>query len=387
MRAILAILATLLVIGIAFWALQSGDAEVAPPSNESDVIEEAPTTKPETAQSVRAQLDAKPEPSTALNEPARKSEPQHQPTTPTATESAATVELRVRDVVTQQPIESYRWRFIQDRSIERGESNSSVTALTLPNRAVGDLLIEADGMQPFTQTRLTVPAIDESKMLLDVFLTPSATAAGIKLIVKKRDNQPVTHVRVDAFQINDQNRGSAWQLGQPLWARRTSAEDGIYELPPLPPGSYGILLVATNPDGGLLPLQPFRRIFTLNGTNGFLEDIPLDEACALQLRLLAPNGQPFDPKLHGDTTIRLNPVGQIGLDRKWTTARRPDANGQAIGTVSELNRVPGPGLIWLDEPTAPGAYQLEVSVNGTQRVSQTLLLRNNERQLETVYVH
>lgn len=383
MRAILAIFALLILSGAAFWALQSDGVVIAPPSNGPDGKKELQHANANPAQAERDQLPVASKPEIT---PPPSNDTQTQQNAAVVLTPEATVVLTVRDVVTRQPIETFRWRFVQPRTQERGESTSSVAELMLPRRAIGDLMVEADGMQPSTNKQLVLPAENEPKLLLDVFLTPSATAAGIKLIVKRLNNRPVAHVRVDAFEINAGTRDTAWQLGQPLWARRTAAEDGIYELPPLPPGEYGILLVATSPEGALLPLQPFRRTFVLNGSNGFLEDVPLEEACALQLQLLNSNSQPFDPKIHGNVTVSLNPVGQTGLQRKWTTARPPDASGKVIGTISEANRVPGPGLIWLDEPIPPGAYLLEIFIDGNQRVSQTLLLRGNERQLETIYV-
>jgi hypothetical protein len=383
MRAILAVLALLISSGAAYWVLQGDGSGVAPPSNDLETEDEQRIDNADPALADRVQVPNQPK---ADSQPAPKQEPESQPETPVPASSETTVVVTVRDVVTRQPIEAFRWRFVQPLTMERGESTSSVAELALPRRAIGDLLVEADGMQPYTKKRCAIPAENEPKLLLDVFMTPSATAAGIKLLVKRLDNQPVTNVRVDAFELNASNRDTAWQLGQPLWARRTAAEDGVYELPPLPPGEYGILLVATSKEGVLLPLMPFRRTFALNGSNGFLEDVPLEEACALQLQLLETNSQPFDPKVHGNVTISLNPVGQTGLQRKWTTTTKPNAAGKVLGTVSEANRVPGLGPIWLDEPIAPGSYLLEIFINGDPRVSRTLLLRQNERQQETIYV-
>ncbi|MGK0156540.1 MAG: hypothetical protein ACI9SE_003509 [Neolewinella sp.] len=392
MRAILAVFAILILSGAAYWALQDDGAGVAPPSNDEENEAQQPRGKAGPAHADRAQVVMQP-PAKANASPSNGTPNNQSPSQAEISVVAIpfpTVALTVRDIVTRQAIETFRWRFVQPRSMQRGESTSSVVELALPRRAIGDLLVEAEGMQPFTKKQFAIPAENEPKLLLEVFLTPVATAAGITLLVKRLDNQPVADVRVDAFEIDAAKRDTAWQLGQPLWSRRTAAEDGIYQLPPLPPGEYGILLVATSPEGELLPLLPFRRTFVLNGSNGFLEDVPLEEACALQLQLLEINRQPFNPKDHGNVTISLNQPGQTGLQRKWTTNATPNATGQVTtkitGTISEANRVPGPGLIWLDEPIAPGRYLLEIFINGDPRVSQTLLLRHNERQLETIYV-
>ena len=383
MRALLAVFAVILLGGAAYWALLDNGSDVAPPSNDSELDGDGQNGNVDHERVDRDQVIEEPD---TLAPPPPAEDPETQPDTPDPDAPDATVTLAVFDVVPRKPIDAFRWRFVQQSSQQRGESTDSVAELALPRRAVGDLLIEAAGMQAFTKKQITIPAENAPNLLLDVFLTPATTAAGITLMAKNLDNQPIPNVRVDAFQINDQNRETAWQLGQPLWARSTAAEDGVYALPTLPPGEYGILLVATSATGELLPLAPFRRIFVLNGSNGFLEDVPLEEACALRLELLETNGQPFDPKVHGNVTISLNPIGQTGLQRKWTTNRKPNASGEVTGTVSAANVVPGPGLIWLDEPTAAGSYLLEIFINGDPRVNQTLLLRGNEVQTEQIYV-
>ena len=225
MRAILAVFALLILSGAAYWALQSDGPAIAPPSNSPDGTKELRHANADPAQAERDQVLAPPKPELT---PPPSNDTQTQQNEAVAPAPQATVVLTVRDVVTRQPIETFRWRFVQPRALARGESTSSVAELVLPRRAIGDLMVEADGMQPFTKKQLVLPAENEPTLLVDVFLTPSATAAGIKLIVKRLDNQPVAHVRVDAFEINAGTRDTAWQLGQPLWARRTAAEDGIY---------------------------------------------------------------------------------------------------------------------------------------------------------------
>ncbi|MCK5943483.1 MAG: hypothetical protein KAI24_15990, partial [Planctomycetes bacterium] len=189
------------------------------------------------------------------------------------------------------------------------------------------------------------------------------------------------HVRVDAFELTDDNRDLAWQLGRSLWSRRAESGSGTFELPQLPPGEFGVQVVAVTPAGRPRPLAPWRRTFALTGSNGFVEHVQLEPACALQLDLVEPNGDAFDPAVHGNVTVTLNGVAERGIQRRWTAAA---ADGK--GQVTELDRVPGRSPIWLAAPTDPGNYLLEVFVNGDPRVSQQLTLRP-EAQTERVTVY
>ena len=106
----------------------------------------------------------------------------------------------------------------------------------------------------------------------------------------------------------------------------------------------------------------------MTGSNGFVEHVALEEACALRLDLLEPNGAPFDPAVHGNVTITLNRAGELAVQRKWSAQ---DADGHF---VTALDHVPAAGTCWPSEPVAPGTYLLEVFVNGDPRVHRTLVL-------------
>jgi len=373
MRAVLPILAAVILAVLAYTFLTK-EPQVAPPGEDPRQTQPAQPSAPQPAAAERQNVT----PTTAAedDQPAAPQAPAaEQPVPPPAD---LTLVLNVRDVVTRAPIEAFRWRFVQRGDILRGESAAGVAELALPRSRIGDLLIEADGMQPFAKKALQTPGVNQPTTHLDVFLTPAPSGQGITLMVKDLDRRPIQNVRVDAFKLNT-NQDIGWDLGQPLWARRADAADGTYQLPPLAPGDYGILLVATDADGNLLPLAPYRQTFTLTGSNGFLEDVPLEPACALRLDLLDANGAPFDPKVHGTTSIRLNQTGQTGIQRKWT------AKAEANGTVSQADVAAGPAPIWLDQPVAPGSYLLEIAVNNAPRISQVLLLRP-EQQTETIYI-
>lgn len=385
MRVSIAVCLAAIILGAVYLSLQAGVAIDVPPAYEvpsalpQDTgievrqVEQVVTTRKAT-KAVGKQVTQSPSPSAS---PEPKLEPVEEP---------ATITISVRDVVKQSAIESFRWRFQQASLVLRGESTTSTLGLALPYLALGDLLIEADGMQPFTRKGLRIPAAGAPAETYDIYLTPVATAVGITLMVKTLDNQPVANVRVDAYDLSNLEPKDKWHLKRPMWARRTSAIDGVYTLPPLPPGQYGILLVATTSQGDLLPLASFRRVFDLNGSSGFLEDVSLEPACALRLELRNGNGQPLDPQLYKEVVIRLNPTGQVGIQRKWTVLEGADDHWTGARTVSEVDRVPGKGVVWVDEPMSPGAYLLEVVIDGIQRVSQQLHLRQGEQQLERVTI-
>ncbi|MFN3240180.1 MAG: hypothetical protein ACE37K_01565 [Planctomycetota bacterium] len=387
MRALIAVVALLVLTGAAFWWLQQDRAVQAPPSAhdpDGPAGSVEPPPEPVAADGERETATPPLRP-TGPDEPRASSiESGTEPGTGTGTEPGpARIRpsiVEARDAATNQLLPAFRWRFQNGQQTVRGASEAGVGELPLPPGATVDLLVEANGMQPATRKGLHVPTEAEPQLQLQLYLTPAVSAQGITLLVHDVDRRPVAHVRVDAFELDAQNRDGAWQLGKPMWARRTQADDGRYQLPPLPAGEYGIRLLATDADGQLLPMSPFRRAFALTGSNGFVEDVTLEPACALRVELLEPDGSAFDPKRHGNVTITLHAAGERGIQRKWTAARRDGS-----GTVSEADHVPAPSPIWLAEPVAMGGYTLEIFVNGDPRVHQSLILRA-ETQTERVTV-
>ena len=297
--------------------------------------------------------------------------------------NTATVQLRVRRAVDQIDVPAFRWRFTAASQRIDGTGEAGRASADLPAGATGTLLVEADGLQPLADNNFTVPQPTDPTAVIDVFLTPLAQATGITLLVKDLAQRPIEHVRVDAFRITNDNR-DGWHLGPALWQRRTTANDGRYELPALAPGEYGILLVATDADGELLPLSPYRRAFTLTGSNGFVEDVPLEPACVLLLELIEPNGQALDPDRHGPVTIGLRLAGGPKVQRKWVAKQRAEAGSER--SVAAIDRLPAAGLAWPAEPLPPGGYTLEVFVNGDPRLRRPVTLTAGERQTVRVIV-
>ena len=378
MRALVALVLLLLLGGGAFLLLQTDD-EAPPPAIDQQAPDEGPEQPPlpvtgERTEGPAPRADEAPPVETASDNAA------DEPEQPAPEEALATVVVQVRNVIDKQAVAPFRWSFTSGGNTMRGESEQARTGLPIPRRDVGTLLIEADGMQPFSVADYQVPPSLGELPQQDVFLTPTQNATGITLLVRDLARQPIKNVRVDAFQITDDNRETTWQMSQPLWARATSSDDGNYQLPPLGTGEFGILLVATDETGTPLPLAPYRRAFVLTGSNGFVEDVTLEPACHLVLDLLEPNGQPIDPELHGRITIGLRLAGGPPYQRMWSS-RSEDGKLQTA-----VNSLVQKGSTWPTEPLPEGNYTLEVFVNGDPRVQQNLYLRAGQTQNERVIV-
>jgi hypothetical protein len=250
--------------------------------------------------------------------------------------------------------------------------------LQAPHDTDVELLVEADQRQAVQKGPLRGAAPGQPPVQVEVTLVPIVVAAGITLHVHDLAMQPMRFVRVEAFRIHDQNRETTWTLEDPLWARKSSSEDGRYPLPTLPAGEYGIKLVGIDEQGAMLPLLPYVRTFRLTGDNGFVEDVPLEPGCALVLELVDANGNPYAPTSYGVATLALRLPNEPPVQRKWYAMQGGTA-------VTALNTLPGIGTAALAHAIPAGTYQLEVFCNNEPRVRQLLQLRA-ERQVERIVV-
>ncbi|MEC8651071.1 MAG: hypothetical protein VXY92_00790, partial [Planctomycetota bacterium] len=262
--------------------------------------------------------------------------------------------VEVRNLVDDALVARFRWSFTAGAQTVRDEGLFGVADLPLPIGVPGVLLVEADGMEPLRQEAVTATAAPQPALQLRLYLRPTRPAAGITVLVRDNVGQPVDNLRVDAFSLGDSARGEQWQLGRPLWSRRASAEDGRYQLPPLPAGAYGVQLRATDADGVLRPLQSWTRPFTLTGDNGFVEDVTLQPGCALRLELVDASGAPLDPAARGSLRVPLRSGDARPQPRKWTGL---STDGRAVSAIDEA---PTRSPIWLADPAAPGSHTLEV---------------------------
>jgi hypothetical protein len=380
MRAPVVILLLLVLAAAAWWSFRDG-GEPALPSQPRVVPSPTPAPIAPAEQGGRVSTPAPvPAPPPADAEPT----PTPPPSDTAPPPAPANVVLAVRGLATRAPVASFRWRFQNTRGTARGDGADGRAELVLEPAAVGELLVEADGFAPFTRPGVAVPEPPAPPLQLDVFLGPAVPAAGITLFVRDLALQPIANVRVDAFALRPDATATplgatTWHLGTPLWARRAGAADGRYALPQLPPGEYGIRVAATDADGALLPLLPFRRTFALTGDNGFVEDVPLAPGALLSLELVDAAGAPLDPARVGTTMLQLSLPGGPPVARKWSVR-----SGSADATAVDV--VPGVGKVALADAVEAGQYQLEVRIGGNVRAQRQLFLRPGVTTEERVVV-
>lgn len=374
MRAVALVFVALLVGAVAYWAFADRPPLVLP--SDPDAPATAGPAEPAPAQ--QGERLAAPTPPTTTppaNPPAK---PELGVLPPPQVAAEPNVVLNVRDLVSRQPVAAFRWRFQNSRGTWKGDGAAGRAELALEASAVGTLLLEADGLQPLSKDGVIVPTPPQSPLQLDLFLAPQGVATGITLMVHDTALQPIARVRVDAFQLADA-KAEGWHLGRALWARMAEAKDGKYQLPALEPATYGLQVVALDGNGEPLPLLPFRRAFAVTGSNGFLEDVPLEPGAMLGLEIVDSAGQGFDPTKQGTTRLSLHFAGAPHVARKWINRQ-----GQAAATAVDV--LPGVGRAELAEAIPGGPYELEITVNGALRSKQPLFLRAGVKNEERIVV-
>ncbi|MEZ6038650.1 MAG: hypothetical protein R3F29_14300 [Planctomycetota bacterium] len=379
MRVAIAVLLLVLCAGAAY-LLFSGADEIAPPPVGAGEPTSSQRVAPAPERGGDAQRSDGSPPTAPVTTPAEPEPAPPEPAAPVAPPTANVV-VTVRAANDQRAIAPFRWRFTRaDAPPLFGESPSERTELLLPPGTTGELRVEAADHQPFADATFVVPDTGAAPRQLEVFLDGTIAATGITLRMRDAASQPVQHVRVDAWRIEPGQRETAWQLGPALWARRADAADGNYPLPTLEPGEYGVRVLATDEQGELLPLLPYRRAFTVTGSNGFVEDVFLEPACALRVDFSTGGGEVLDPVAHGAVTIGLQLAGAPQQPRLWSAR---DAAGKLHSAVDAL---PQPGTAWLAEPLPAGNYVLEVFVAGDPRLRRPLTLVAGQVQRERIVV-
>ena len=366
---------------LAAWFLSRPGATAPPPAPGATETLRVPAAPPKAATGAarRQAAGAPAAPAAAASAPAADAP---EPATPAPEPEDPPIEVEVRSLATQDYVAEFRYRFTSAETGWNGAVGGGRAGLQIPPGVTGDLLIEAPDMQPELRTGLTLPSPPAPPLKLQLYLRPAVAAEGITLLVHDVDRHAVVQVRVDAFTLPAGAPQGAWHLGKPLWSRAATAQDGRYALPKLAPGSYGVQVVAVDSEDRPLPLAPYRSVYDVTGSNGYLEDVTLEPACALQLDLYDANGSPFDPATRGDVSVKLQRGGEPAVSRRWIGARTGGALDQF--QVSEVDRVPGPAPIWLATAAEPGAYVLEISIDGrtvARQPMQLAAIRQRERVL------
>jgi hypothetical protein len=371
MRTVVLAAAVLAATAIVWWLLRPDDG-FAPPAPSAPA---APTEAPQDARPARGDRSE-----VAGERPPPDDAPV--PVAPAPVEAIAdappNVHLRVRESATKGDVAVFRWRWIGSAGRAHGEGSDGAAAILLPPGDRGELLVEADGLQSITRA-VDAPLAGGPPASVEVFLTPAVQAAGITLFVHDTSAMPVTRVRVDTFDLRDWTREQPWQTAQALWARRSSAPDGRYELPDLPPGEYGIRVLAVDDDGIALPMLPYLRTFTLTGSNGYVEDVTLEPACLPVFELVDMAGRALDPANAGRVALALRLPGGPDNPRTWAVKT-------ASGAVTSLDHLPAAGPVSPQDAVPAGTYAFEVSIDGQLRLSRFVTLRAGERQRERFVV-
>lgn len=375
MRAAPLLGAGLLLLGFGIWlSLANGDGGAVPPSAQRAERVAAPEAPAEVEQDAVRERAANPPPPTASAPDTAAPPPRAVPQ-----DAANNVTLHVRSLATRSDVAAFRWRFQANDVLLHGDGRNGHVALRLPPRVTGRLLVEAADCQPFV-AEVTAPPDGAPPLPVDAFLSPAPQGAGITLLVRDTALRPIQHVRVDAFALLPGQPAGDWHLASPLWARRNTAADGRFVLPEMAPGEYGVRVLATDAEGQLLPLLPFRSTFVLTGSTGYVEEAVLEAGCLLTLELVDATGAPLAPAANGPIVLQLHPAGGAPVGRLWTGTNE---NGRAVAALDSL---PARGSVAPAEPLPAGSYELLVSIDGQQRARQFVTLRAGERQTERILV-
>ena len=332
-----AVLIVLIAAGALTWSWSKPGDSITPPAGQAH-RDATPvvTTAPPHAVAAREAAPADADPSDAVI-PGADASPAAAPDEPDAPRTAApeastqqTTAIEVRSAASNLALDTFRWSFIAGERKLSGTGEGGGAELPLPPGVTGDLLVEADGMQPERLADVTATRQPATPLRLEVYLRPARRAEGVTLLVHDTFRQPVADIRVDAFALTAERAGDAWHLESPMWSRAASSTDGRYELPQLAPGRYGVQVCAIDEQGRPAPLAAFRGTYDLTGTNGFVEDVVLTPACALQLDLRDASGAAVDPATRGNIEIHLRRPGDDSVSRRWTSAK------PGGGTVSDV---------------------------------------------------
>ncbi|MFO1077726.1 MAG: hypothetical protein U1E73_08365 [Planctomycetota bacterium] len=375
MRVIVLLLVVLLGAGVAFWALGGSDPGAPPgPAPAETPRKQAVDPGPPERTAVRSEET----PPTNPANPAGRPDAAAAPDAPAAPSTQPNLALHVRSAGDQRDVASFQVTARTATSTVRARGEAGHAALAAPPGVELDVLVEAEGFQPW-RGPMQGAAAATPPPTTEVFLTPAAVAAGIELHVHTLEGEPVPRLRVEAFALAAGADRGPWQHARPLWSRIADRADGVYALPELAPGSYGIRAMGVDAKGDLLPRLPFLRTYELTGSNGFVEDVPLEPGCAFGIELVDAAGNAVAPPPEEVFALELRQPPGAAVAHRWVQT----VSGQrSVG----VDLVSAAGPAWLEQAIAPGVYELTVRERDTVRVQMQIVLRGGERQLERVPV-
>jgi hypothetical protein len=258
-------------LGAGLWlTLSSPQFETAPPLPPVDPRPQpsAPTERPSAAQAQRqAAGPQRDEAARAETVAAEKAEPATT-SAPTAALSS-NVRLNARSLASKEPIAQFRWRYLPQDEFGgvKGMGSAGRADLGLTRGGIGRLYVEAEGHEPYEQA-ITVPTLGQPDLLLDVFLSPAASAAGVLFEATSQSGAAIARLRIDLWQLPADAAAldtATDPSHEPLWKRAFEDGDGVHKLPDLPPGRYQLRAQPVDADGWALPLLPQRLGFVFLG--------------------------------------------------------------------------------------------------------------------------
>ncbi len=337
-----ALLAAAAVILLAAWLLLRGPAGEGEESHEPTAAapEKEPPAPPPLGAAQRHEV------------PGSGVRPASAPAVPPAVErgeSAGELTIAVFARETGAPITGFR-TVVRGPGLPRRDEvhPGALTKLALPLEQSCELCVEADGFLP-SPPQPVVLTLRQPRQHLRISLEPAVRAAGIVLTVTGPDGAPAPNLRVRLQRFDP-----AAQQAPPeqLWERITSESSGIYTLPDVHPGRYRLRIAACDPQGELLTHRVHVQELEFHGGEQLPVPVRLAAGAQLSVEALDATGAP----LGTEVLARLLRDG-TPLVTRWRTRT-------ATGTLLRQDALPAAQPCALEEPIAPGNYELEYARTG-----------------------
>jgi hypothetical protein len=296
----------------------------------------------------------------------------------------ADVVLRVRGIPGNVMLPKYRWTLWAEGQRRTGtaDEQGGDTGLRMPKGTPYRVLLEADGYEP-QEKNGTIAA---EPQVLDVFLATAGKHTGVVVTARDERAQPVPNLRVDLWRLKaDAALDQTGAAGEPLWSRRTSNDEGSYQLPELEPGRYELRAMAVDGEGALLPLLPFRARFEVTGSNSVPLQANLLPGAVLTLQPVDPAGSP----LRGGPDDNRPPLPAIELRAIGPDGKEHDVDWRGAGSgraVVERNKLVEGREVTCAEALPPGWWRFTAWVDGAACGAAEVLLVAGQQHKEKLTV-